>query len=279
MAPDHKISCFVVAYSRAQLLRACLQRARFVDELIVIDKSSIDDTEAVAREFADRYERVPWSPMAEDNRAYAESLCSYDWVLCLDDDEVLGPETGSILREKIDEEPSDVYLVPIRHYILGRWEPTIGRREWRPCLYRRGHLRHSEIAHLPPSYRGTIAHISDERCYIQNLSHPDVASWIAKNLLFTSTTHMRGDIIKTLTPGYSLGELATMTIKRRLDQSAASSGGDDYYDAVALLRFMADLMDMLMVWERLQPNGREMFSAICREVDEWHRWGAGDAAA
>ena len=32
-----KISAFVIAYNRAELLRACLRRVRFVDELIVVD--------------------------------------------------------------------------------------------------------------------------------------------------------------------------------------------------------------------------------------------------
>src|ERR1700693_5162036 len=36
------ISGFVVAYNRAALLRTCLRSLRFVDEFIVIDKSSTD---------------------------------------------------------------------------------------------------------------------------------------------------------------------------------------------------------------------------------------------
>ena len=80
-----KISAFVIAYNRAELLRACLRRVRFVDELIVVDKSSTDETPEVARELADRYEVVPWSPVVEDTRAYAQSLCSHEWIICLDD--------------------------------------------------------------------------------------------------------------------------------------------------------------------------------------------------
>ena len=38
------ISGFVIAYNRAPLLGTCLRSLRFVDELIVIDKSSTDDS-------------------------------------------------------------------------------------------------------------------------------------------------------------------------------------------------------------------------------------------
>ena len=56
------ISGFVVAYNRAALLQTCLRSLRFVDDLIVIDKSSNDDTPAIARRYADRVITVPGHP-------------------------------------------------------------------------------------------------------------------------------------------------------------------------------------------------------------------------
>ena len=48
------ISGFVVSYNRAALLGTCLRSLRFVDELIVIDKSSTDSSRGIARRYADR---------------------------------------------------------------------------------------------------------------------------------------------------------------------------------------------------------------------------------
>ena len=39
-----KLSAFVISYNRADLLDACLRAASFADELIVVDKSSGDDS-------------------------------------------------------------------------------------------------------------------------------------------------------------------------------------------------------------------------------------------
>jgi glycosyltransferase involved in cell wall biosynthesis len=60
-----KISAFVVSYNRAALLESCLRAVSFVDELIVVDKSSTDGSASVASRYADRVEVVPWSSTVE----------------------------------------------------------------------------------------------------------------------------------------------------------------------------------------------------------------------
>jgi glycosyltransferase involved in cell wall biosynthesis len=69
------ISGFVVAYNRAALLGTCLRSLRFVDELIVIDKSSTDGSPRIARRYADRVITVPWSPTVEETRGFALAQC------------------------------------------------------------------------------------------------------------------------------------------------------------------------------------------------------------
>src|SRR4029077_2972625 len=56
-----KLSAFVITYNRAALLEACLRAVSFVDELIVVDKSSTDETGSVAARYTDRVVVVPWS--------------------------------------------------------------------------------------------------------------------------------------------------------------------------------------------------------------------------
>ena len=85
------ISGFVIAYNRASLVGTSLRSLRFVDELIVIDKSSTDDTPAIARRYADKVFTVPWSPTVEETRAFALEQCRHDWIAFLDDDEMLNP--------------------------------------------------------------------------------------------------------------------------------------------------------------------------------------------
>jgi len=72
------ISGFVISYNRADLLATCLRSLRFADELIVIDKSSADHSRRIARRYADRVIKVPWSPTVEGTRAFALAQCRHD---------------------------------------------------------------------------------------------------------------------------------------------------------------------------------------------------------
>jgi glycosyltransferase involved in cell wall biosynthesis len=254
---DPPISGFVVTYNRANVLEACLTRLRFVDELIVVDKSSTDSTPEIARRFADLYEKVPWTPLAEDTRGYAESLCSYDWILFLDDDEVLSPDAGNLLRRAISEQPADVYAIPIRHYFLGRRDERKDNLEHRPSLYRRGSLIHSKVIHEIPEIRGNLVYLTG--VHIENLSHPNIHSWISKMNGFTSgrCNQSPRDLPCASLIDFAQGVFSVLDGVRFPDQ---------WHEAVALLYLIYDLVDGLKCWEATQPDGQEVFDAFCREV-------------
>ena len=140
------ISGFVVAYNRAALLGTCLRSLRFVDELIVIDKSSTDGSPRIARRYADRVITVPWSPTVEETRGFALAQCRHDRIVFLDDDEMLSP--GAIVylrcaargrcsrRGGIAASPLDPRRVRCRCLLLARAPPPVlsqGRRHVRPA--------------------------------------------------------------------------------------------------------------------------------------------------
>jgi glycosyltransferase involved in cell wall biosynthesis len=73
-----KISGFVITYNSGPILQTCLKSLRFVDELIVVDKSSTDTTLAIAEQYADKVISVPWSPVPTETRFVAYDACSHD---------------------------------------------------------------------------------------------------------------------------------------------------------------------------------------------------------
>jgi glycosyltransferase involved in cell wall biosynthesis len=255
------ISAFVIAYNRAELLRACLRRVRFVDELIVVDKSSTDETPEVARELADRYELVPWSPVVEDTRAYAQSLCTGDWIICLDDDEVLSPTAPEGIAEVIARCPeADVFYIPIRHYILGRFDPRAYPEELRPALYRRGMIEYPTAVHASAVVdQACRQQVKVEGIWIDHLSHPDVAAYLEKTNRYTSQPNRSG--LFTTDPA----QLA-MFARHRIGLVAI--GGDAHVEAVGLLRAVYDIIDVLKRWEETQPNGHEAFRQFCQAIEQ-----------
>ena len=250
-----KISAFVIAYNRAELLRACLRRARFVDELIVVDKGSTDFTPHYAAELADRYVSVPWSPVVEDTRAFAQSLCSHEWILCLDDDEILSTDAAAVIRHVVDEEPADLFYLPMFHYILGRYDERAYAPEWRPSLYRRGILHYSTMVHRAPTLEPGCDARGLPGAPIHHLSHPDVAAYLEKTNRYTSMPERSGA---------PATEELVLSARNRLEQLPI---GDPHVEAVGLLRALYDIVDMLKAWEATQPSGHDAFTRICQDIE------------
>jgi glycosyltransferase involved in cell wall biosynthesis len=237
-----KISAFVIAYNRADLLRVCLRRARWADELIVIDKSSTDDTPRIAQEMADHYYRVPWTPDVNIGGAleFADSVCLHEWHLRLDDDEVLSPEAGPMVRNIIQAMP-DVAIVwiTLRHWILGR--VCEARTEYRPAMYRQGALTPASSVHGAPEMLVDKSRMirAPDTLWIDNISHPDVASWIEKANRYTG-------------------------VRERVYLGWDTPS--NYDEAVELLQQVYGAIDTLKRWEEGQPDGHEAFRNFCAEI-------------
>jgi len=72
-----------------------------VDEIIVVDGYSSDDTVEIAKSFGAKvFQRKPWG-YADPDRMFALKKASYRWVLHLDDDERLSRALKRDLRDLI----------------------------------------------------------------------------------------------------------------------------------------------------------------------------------
>jgi glycosyltransferase involved in cell wall biosynthesis len=242
-----KLSVFVVTYNRASLLETCLRALSFADELIVVDKSSTDESVAVASRHAHRVEIVPWSPTVEETRAFALSLCSNEWVLFLDDDEILSPASEPYLRDAMAAAAADIYTIPYRHYILGLHdERAYYWPEVRHCLFRKGGIE------FIPTVHGGVALQSDRilaipvesGVCIHHLSYRDVASWIDRTNRYTG----RPDRVQAEGGNDDLIRFSHDRIDHWMERTARSDR-NDYPAAVALLRAIYDIVDRLKSWE------------------------------
>jgi glycosyltransferase involved in cell wall biosynthesis len=268
--PAARISAFVVSYNRAAILGTCLRALWFADEVIVVDKSSIDGADVIAARYADRLERVPWTPTVEETRAFALGFCQFDWVLFLDDDECLSPEAVHFIRQEIRAPRADIYSLPLRHYVLGvHDERAYYWPERHIRLFRRGAVTFGTTVHagIQTHSSNVIEVPSDGGVCIHHLSHPDVAGWIERTNRYTS----RPDRARVETHDDDLIGFA----HRRIDhwvQRSRDVAGDSYPAAAALLRATYDIADRLKVWEEARGlDGSASFQALCGKLDESHR--------
>ena len=261
-----KISAFVICYNRATILATCLRALSFVDELIVVDKSSNDESRLIAARYAHRVVTVPWTPTVEETRTLALSLCQHPWILFLDDDECLSPQAARIIRAEVRNPRADIYAFPLRHYILGMHdERAYYWPEHHVRMFRRCAVSFSRTVHA-----GIVRHSDriyqfapDDGVCIHHLSHPDVAGWIEKTNRYTSRRNR--DRSEAGTEG--LAAFAHERIEHW--QSRGSSNDPDGYPAaVAVLRAVYDIVDALKAWEEREGlDGNALFEQVCTDLD------------
>jgi glycosyltransferase involved in cell wall biosynthesis len=263
--PSSPISGFVITYNRADLLGTCLRSLRFADELIVIDKSSTDDTRKVAQRYADRVITVPWSPTVEETRIFALEQCRYDWIVFLDDDEMLSPGAIEYLRGPRRTDAADAVALPLRHWILGTFDPnTCYWPERHIRFFRKGALSFGTVVHAGMAlHTDRIEQVAVESdIFIEHLSHSDAAQFIERTNRYTS----RPQRARTDQGDSDLIEFAHRSIDAWLARSHHSDR-NDYAAAVALLKAIYEIVDRVKVWEEQRGlDGVAAFHARCTEL-------------
>jgi len=116
-----KLSLVLITHNAGGQLTACLESARgVVDDIVVVDSGSDDDTLAVAVHFGARTIRQTFLGFGAQKRL-AVSQARYDWVLCLDADERLTPELSAAIRAELAAPAFAAYRVARRNQFLGRY--------------------------------------------------------------------------------------------------------------------------------------------------------------
>jgi len=116
-APD--ISFCMIVRNGAVTLSDCLKSVTpVVDEMIVVDTGSTDDSPAIARSFGARVLSARWEGdfAAARNEYLKVARCS--WVLSLDSDEMLGTVDRHALREMLTAHPRSAFVFTIRNYFF-----------------------------------------------------------------------------------------------------------------------------------------------------------------
>lgn len=123
-----KLSVCLLTYNSARLLPDVLDPLiKIADEIIIMDSGSIDDTINISRGYGIEPIYHPFKTHSQQMN-HATSLASYDWVLCMDSDEILDEQTTAfILKLKEGEEPRREQAWRLSRYwfVLGEQVRTI----------------------------------------------------------------------------------------------------------------------------------------------------------
>lgn len=202
------ISAIIICCNEAKHIRACLESVQFVDEIVVLDSGSTDETVQICKTFTDKVIQTDWPGYGpQKNRALHHA--TGEWVLSIDADEVVSPALQQEIRDRIQQTSKwNGYRIPRRSSYLGK---LIRHGDWRhdqPLrLFKRQHARFSEdIVHEQVLINGPIGECQAHLYHIAFESVEDVLNKLNQySSLGATQRHQqgkRGSLFSAITHGF-----------------------------------------------------------------------------
>jgi len=159
----------MIAMNEEANLPRTLKCVCWAEEIVVVDSGSTDRTLEIARSFGAKTSYHAFGGHGEQKNV-ALDLCTSDWILLLDADEVLTPELQSEVRHLLGgadgHEPHfSAYWIPRLNLYFGRWIRHGGFYPDRKLrLFRRGAARLSEGVgpHSTPHFAGASGRLKGD---------------------------------------------------------------------------------------------------------------------
>jgi len=169
------IAAIVITKDEERNITACLESLKWVDEMIVVDADSSDQTVELAKAYTPKVYVRSW-PGYGPQKNFAMDQASADWVLIVDADECVSPELQNEIEDVLKEDHGvSAYRVPRRNYYYGRWIRGAGQYpDSQLRLMRRGRGRYNDLPiHEHLQVEGLIG---DLQGHLDHHSYPTVLS-------------------------------------------------------------------------------------------------------
>jgi glycosyltransferase involved in cell wall biosynthesis len=116
------LSVAIITRNEEENIQACLESVSFAGQIIIVDSGSTDKTLEIAAEFGCEIYSEEWHGFGRQKQT-ALGKCRLPWILVLDADERIPPQTAEIIK-KIATDPQTFetgFSFPRKNYFQGRW--------------------------------------------------------------------------------------------------------------------------------------------------------------
>lgn len=118
--PVAPLTAVIITKNEASNISRCINALlTVVEEILVVDSGSEDDTITIARKLGARVVSAEWKGYAQ-TKNYANSLAANDWILSIDADEVVSPELAAAILN-FSPAKHKVYAFNRLNNFLGQW--------------------------------------------------------------------------------------------------------------------------------------------------------------
>lgn len=275
-----KISAVINTWNEEKNLADCIATLDFVDEIVVVDMESTDNTKKIAKQFSDKVFTHPYTGYVEPARNFAIAKATGPWILIVDADERVPASLASRLRQIADDDSADFVRVPRKNLVFGEW---LKYSRWWPDynirFFKKGYVTWSDAIHRPPVTEGNGINLDPEPEFALIHHHYRTIDEYL-NRLIRYTNQQAKELIDE---GYkfTLTDLINKPIGEFLSRFFAGEGYKDglHGFTLALLQAFSTLIVYLKVWQEEgfakhenileTPSARKLFPEKFRELKYW----------
>lgn|SRR3990167_9323436 len=115
-----KLSAIIITKNSGFTIEKCLKSLSFVDEIIVLDSGSTDDTVTLCRQHTDQVYQTDWPGFGpQKNRALNKA--TGDWIFSIDSDEWVSDSLRISILETLKNTTGSVFKLQRRNQYCGQW--------------------------------------------------------------------------------------------------------------------------------------------------------------
>lgn len=179
-----KVSVFLIVKDEEANIERALRSAQWADEIVVVDSGSRDRTCEIARGYTDKIFTRGFTDYG-DQKNFAMSKATGDWLLSLDADEELSPELSEEARKTVARgDACAAYRLRRHSNIFGRWFRFTGTQDDKPVrLFRKGKARFVQPVHEKVEVDGPIGLL---KASMNHYTYPDARGYVERFNLYTS---------------------------------------------------------------------------------------------
>ncbi len=150
------ISAAIVNFNEGEKLADCLESLKdFIDEIIIVDLGSTDNSKEVAAKFGAKFIHHDRVSYVELIRNFVISKTSGEWITILDPDERLTKPLKERLLEVAKDDKFVAVNIPRKNVFFGKW---IAHTNWWPDrhvrFFKREKVKWSKVIHRYPEVNG-----------------------------------------------------------------------------------------------------------------------------
>ncbi len=120
------LSACIIAMNEADRIGACIRALDgLVDEVVLVDSGSSDDTVEIARKLGAKTFARTWTGYGPQKR-FSEECASHNWILNLDADEIVSPALAAEIKSLMSSEPPlRAYRIKLRTVYPSQTKPRL----------------------------------------------------------------------------------------------------------------------------------------------------------